>query len=154
MLGLFKRMEITYTFLFWKAWVSYYNGFVCIKTKFFFLWYRVCYYAVTLFLYIIRIRNLSLFVNDKDIGCFPAHENTFLNKCQYHKFPAVVIIVWRSECCSCSNESKSVPIFSYKKAEYHISKVLFVENEIFFLVKSCVLQSNNFILVSLLHSDS
>jgi hypothetical protein len=103
-----------------NAWVSYISGFVCRKTKFFFLWCRVCYYAVSLFLYIFRIPNLRLVGNYKDIGFFPAHENTILNKCQYHKFRAVVIIVWRSECSSCSKESKSDAIFSYKMADYRI----------------------------------
>jgi hypothetical protein len=148
MLGLYKRIEINYTILLWTPEYHISTVLYVEKRNLFFFWYRVCYYAVSLFLYIFRIPNLSLVVNDEVIGCFPAHENTFSNKCQYHNFPAVVNIVWRSECCSCSNESKSVAIFSYETAEYHISTVLFVENEIFFLLKSCVLQRNNFILVS------
>jgi hypothetical protein len=33
-----------------NSWVSYFNGFVCRKTKFLFLWTRVCYNAISLFL--------------------------------------------------------------------------------------------------------
>jgi hypothetical protein len=35
--GLVQTNGINYTFLFWNAWVLYYSGFVCRKTKFFLL---------------------------------------------------------------------------------------------------------------------
>jgi hypothetical protein len=46
-----------------------------VETRNFFFWYRVCYYVVSLFLYIFRIANHNLVVNVNVIQCFSAHEN-------------------------------------------------------------------------------
>ena len=66
------------------------------------------------FLYAFCVPNHRLIVNDKVIQCFSVHENVkYLQaSCRLKHY------VCHSQCCACSNVSKSVGRFFYEKPEY------------------------------------
>lgn len=139
-----------------KTWVSYFSGYVCRKTKFFFcVWYCVCCYARSTLCNLFSLRFILSFETTKlFIQCFSAHVNAFSNKSVILSFVPLksLLHVVKIVIVLFNRNHQDVSVMTGMSIIFLV--LCLYENEISFLIQTYVLHRKKFILVRLVHSES